>query len=178
MSSITYDEVFSRFFTKVEAYDIFNENLDVDMQMELLCSWLHSAVSDMYFRRLFNTFVITDEDVVDEETEEILYHAKTITYEMKREVDETTDKDFVLEVLAYGMALAWIEPKINSVLNISQMFGSSDEKWYAQANHVSQLRNMRDDISIKHRNMIRDRGYIWNDYLDGYAASATMRSQS
>lgn len=178
MPSITYDEVFSRFFTKVEAYDIFSENLDINMQTELLCSWLHSAASDVYFRRLFDTFIITDEDIIDEESGEVLYYAKTISYQMKKEIDSFIDTDFVLEVLAYGMALAWIEPKVNSILNISQMFGSNDEKFYAQSNHVAQLRSMRDDIMIKKRNMIRDRGYIWNDYLDGVAASATMRGSS
>ena len=161
-TSIDYEDIYSRFFTKVEAYDLITTSMRDEMVQEFMCNWLHSSLFNPYIRKLFSTLSANDDK------EEILY-------EYSYKIDDEYDKDFLLEVVSYGMLYAWINPKINSVSNISQMFGSTDEKWYSQAMHLSELRNLREDIEIKLRSLIRDRGYLNNDYLDGMAASASMR---
>lgn len=113
MASLKYNKVYSRLFTKIEAYDFIE--LSEDTLNEFLCNWLHSATANPYVRRLFKSFSVDDE-------------IQTITYEMKYSIDELTDEEFVTEILTFGVAISWLEPKVNSITNISQMFGSKDEK--------------------------------------------------
>lgn len=163
MPLIKYDEVYSRLYTKVQAYDLIDSALSDEQREGIMCNWLHGAVHYPYYRGLFSQLSMDDE-------------AKEITYELKYSIDEETDKEFLLDLFSYGMALEWVEPKVNNITNISQMFGSSDERWFSQATHLAEIRNLRDDFELKMRSMVRDRGYQYNDYLDGKAASATMRN--
>lgn len=174
MLSISYEEVFSRFYTKVEAYDLMNLFKDVKMQNAILCSWLHSALSAPYVFRLFSIITLPEEDNI----EDLSNIDNKIDFELEYSINDYSDKNFIIEVLSYGIALAWIEPKVNSLINVSQMFGSSAEKWYAQANHLNEIRALRDDIEKKQRSLIRDRGYINNDYLDGKSASSSLRGNT
>ena len=73
------------------------------------------------------------------------------------------------------MALCWLEPKVYSLTNIAQFFGTSDEKFYAQQTHLSELRNLRDDLINHQRSLIRDRGYSNNSYINGKSASSRLR---
>lgn len=174
MLSISYEEVFSRFYTKVEAYDLMTLYKDVKMQNAILCSWLHSAISAPYVYRLFSTITLPIEDnIVDLSDDD-----NVIKAELVYSIDDYSDKNFIIELLSYGIALAWIEPKVNSLTNISQMFGSSAEKWYSQSMHLNEIRNLRDDLYNKQRSLIRDRGYSSNDYLDGASASSTLRGST
>ena len=152
MTSLDYNKIYSRLFTKIEAYDFID--LSEEMLNEFLCNWLHSATANPYVRRLFSSVVFDDE-------------LEELTYEMKYEVDDDSDKEFVIEILSLGMAINWLEPKINSITNINQFFGSKDEKWFSQASHLSELRGLLDDFNKQQRRKIADRGYIWNSYLDG-----------
>ena len=152
MTSLNYNKIYSRLFTKIEAYDFIE--LSEEMLNEFLCNWVHSATANPYVRRLFSSFAIDDE-------------IQSIAYEMKYTIDEQSDEEFVIEILALGIAVAWLEPKINSITNIAQMFGSKDEKFYSQSQHLSELRNLLNDFKKQQRRMIADRGYAWNSYLDG-----------
>ena len=152
MTSLTYDVIYSRLFSKIEAYDFVE--LPEDELNDFLCNWIHSASANPYVRRLFKSFSLDDE-------------IQEISYEMKYSVDDSTDKEFIAEVLSLGMVVAWLEPKINSVNNIAQMFGSKDERWFSQSQHISELRGLVNDSKKQQRRMIADRGYAWNSYLDG-----------
>ena len=59
MTSISYEDVYSRFFSEVEAYDFLN--LKENELNEFLCNWLHSASSQPYIRRLFSIYRLDDE---------------------------------------------------------------------------------------------------------------------
>lgn len=161
MASIEYDDIFSRFYTKVEAYDLLK--LSRTNVSEMLISWLHSATFNPYVRRLFKSASLDDDEEV-------------FTYEMQYSIDEEADNEFVIEVLAYGIVYEWINPRVNSTSNLRQMFGSSDEKWYSQASHLAELRGVRDEANARLRSLIRDRGYTNNTYLDGTSPSSLMRS--
>ena len=152
MTSLNYDNIYSRFLSKVEAYDFLE--LPEDSIYMLLSEWLHSVIANPYVRRLFNKFSIYDE-------------IQEIQYEMKYSVDEDTDKEFLKEIISLGMIVAWLEPKVNSINNIAQMFGSKEEKFYSQSQHLSELRALLNDSQKKQRRMIADRGYAWNSYLAG-----------
>ena len=113
MASINYDEIYSRFFTKVEAYDLMDEN--DDFVAELMCNWLRSAVYYPYVRKLFSSVMMDDEE-------------QTITYQLKRSIDDDDDKFFIADLLSYGLAYEWVQPKVNSITNIVQNMGTSDAK--------------------------------------------------
>ena len=152
MASIKYDEITSSLYSKIEAYDFLD--LGTDELHDFLVAWLHTAVSKPYVRKLFSSITLDDEIMV-------------MKYDMKYEVDEETDREFVIEILALGMGIQWLTLKINSTVNINQMFGSKEEKYYSQSSHLTELRSLRKDWVKEQRSMIRDRGYNWNSYLDG-----------
>lgn len=154
MTSLDYNKIYSRLFSKIEAYD-FIELPEADLN-ELLCDWIHSASANPYVRRLFKT----GKFILDDEVQEI-------SYEMKYSVDEFSDAEFITEVLALGVVVAWLQPKVNSINNVAQMFGSKEEKYYSQSSHLSELRGLVNDSRKLQRRMIADRGYSWNSYLDG-----------
>ena len=152
MTSLDYNKIYSRLFGRIEAYDFIE--LPTDDLNEFLCNWLHSASANPYVRKLFTTFNLDDE-------------IQTMTYEMKHSVDEFADEDFIIDVISLGMVVTWLEPKVNSINNIAQMFGSKEEKFYSQSQHLSELRGLINDSKKTQRRMIADRGYVWNSYLGG-----------
>ena len=112
MASIDYNVIYSRFYTKVGAYDFLDLS---DTQVnDFLCNWLHSSVSKPYIRELFSTLSL-DDDIM------------RLTYEMTYPFEEGDD-EFVIEVLAQGVAIEWMTPKVRSALNTMQVFGSKEEK--------------------------------------------------
>lgn len=154
MASITYDDVYSKFYTKVEAFDFLYEEMSEELMAEFMSSWLRSAIAYPYIRRLFSS--------VSVDTEE-----KTIEFSLLSSIDEFSDIEFIKEVLAYGMIYSWLEPKVRSITNIYQSFTSSEQKFYSQASHLSELRALLSDSEARIRSLIRDRGYVKNKYLDG-----------
>jgi len=178
-SQIYYKEVYSQFFLKIEGYDIFDKNISDEYREALLCSWLHSSIGKPYVNRLFSTVTLSDPyQDEDPDTGELIDVDGMIEYELNNVIDEDFgDKQFVIEVLAYGMALCWLEPKIYSLTNIAQFFGTSDEKFYAQQTHLSELRNLRDDLINHQRSLIRDRGYSNNSYINGTSRSSRLRGE-
>ena len=154
MASINYDEIYSRFYTKVEAFDFVYENADEDVVAEYMTIWLHSALSYPYIRRVFSTLSVDDDQ-------------ESLTYEMRYAIDDFTDTEFVTELLANGMVYFWVQPKVQSITNIVQNFGTTDGRYFSQAMHLSELRALLADTEIRIRGLIRDRGYLYNTYLDG-----------
>lgn len=152
MASIDYNTIYSRFYTKVEAYDFLN--LDDTTVNDFLCNWLHSTLSEPYIRQLFSS-VVFDDDVM------------RLSYEMTFDQGEELDQEFVIELLALGMAIKWIEPKMKSVLNTSNFYGSKEERTYSPASHLKQLQETFSSMKKDQRRMIADRGYIRNAYTDG-----------
>lgn len=154
MTSIEYDEVFSRFYSKVEAFDFLYEELPEELIAEYMSEWLLSAISYPYIRKLFTTVILDNDD-------------EEIQFELRYEVDEFSDIQFVTEVLAYGMVYSWLEPKVKSITNIYQNFTTSEQKFYSQSAHLSELRALSSDAETRIRGLIRDRGYLYNTWLDG-----------
>lgn len=152
MASVTYEEIYSRFYAKASAYDFLD--LDMETVNEMLQEWLSSVCSKPYTRRIFKSFIM-ERDIHE------------IRFEMKYTVDEDTDKEFLIEILAIGLILSWLEPKINNITLISQTYSSKEEKYYSEANHLKELRNLKDSLYKEQRSMIADRGCSWNTYLDG-----------
>ena len=65
---------------------------------------------------------------------------------MKYSVDDDFDAEFITDILGIGMVIEWITPKINSLNNIQQVFGSSEEKFYSQTNHLNGLKDLKKSL--------------------------------
>ena len=51
-----------------------------------------------------------------------------MTYTLGHSVDGYSDDDFVLEILALGMTIEWLQPQIDSVNYTLSMVGGKEEK--------------------------------------------------
>lgn len=172
MSSISFSEIYSSFFTKIEGYDLFDPNLSEETRNEFLCNYLHSALSDRYVSQLFESLTVTDSVVDDNE----VVDDGIVDYTLKYVTNDFSDSEFVKEMLAYGMALAWVTPKVNSLTNIQMLVGTAQDKFYSQKNHLDGLMSLRDSLENKRNNLIAMRGFVNNTYLDGGSAAASLRS--
>ncbi len=150
MTSISYDRIFNHFLGLVEDNKFWS--ISKDDTTELLTELLHKSVYSSYVYHLFSS--ISAEDPV-----------QLLTYEMKHEVNEEVDKNFLIVALAKWMKYEWLSPQLNSVVNTAQMFAGKEEKFYSQANHIAELREMTELAYKEARDFIRDRNYINNDYL-------------
>ena len=112
------------------------------------------SINKPYIRRLFSELKLGDT-------------VQELTYIMKYSVDDDFDAEFITDILGIGMVIEWITPKINSLNNTQQVFGSSEEKFYSQTNHLNGLKDLKKSLIKEQKNLIKDRGYIWNSYLDG-----------
>ena len=153
MITMEFDEVFSIFHNKIDAYD-FLELTDEEIET-FESEWLRSAASKPYVRRLFSTFTFDGDGEI-------------LECEMGYVTDDDADKDFVTEVLALGMCIEWLSPKVNSLTHIYQTYGSKDERWFAESSHMKEIRALRDSWKVEQRKLIRDRGYLYNSYIEGY----------
>lgn len=154
MASINFNEIYSRFFSKVEAFDFLYEEVSAEALAAHMSEWIAATLSHPHIRKLFKTIEVNDED-------------GTITYEMNYEMDEYSDKQFLINVMAYGMVRAWLEPKVRSITNVVMNFGTSDAKFYSQSSHLSELRALLEDSEREIRSLVGNRGAFNNKYLDG-----------
>ena len=134
-----YSIVYDRALAKLTDYDLAFMP-DDDLQL-MLRGWLKSAIAK--FRKCASDLSDRDDEL------------NTFNVDL---VDEE------IEILAMLVVAEWLEPQVNSVLLTHQMFGGKEEKFYAQANHLDQLRSLLADSENKVRSMLRDRGYIHNAY--------------
>lgn len=150
MASLNYSDIFSGFYRKAEAYDL----IDVPSLQgeELMKGWLHSAVNTSFIRRLFASLTI------DDDTEEMVF-------ELSSPTTDDADIGFVSELLSTALVIQWLEPKINSTLNVLQVFGSNEEKYYSQSNHLAQLQDLSKSLKNEVRQAIADRTITTNSYL-------------
>lgn len=184
MPTITYDELISSFLRKGEILNLFTEEITDEYRNEFLWGLIYSSLSDPYVSRLFTSLSIVDpaeqldedgETVIDEETGEPVIIEGHIEYGLVRPINESLDKLFIMDVVGYGMVVQWMTPLVFSTVNLMQMYGTSAEKFYAQANHNSVNNEILDKAIYLQRKLIRDRGLTNNSYIDGSSASSFLR---
>jgi len=149
----TYDKIYSRFLNKVSDYEFANFD-EPDMTQRML-EWLQSALSQPYIYRIFTEFNADDE-------------VAKMEYTIINPENDYIDKNFVEELLSYQLVVEWLTPKVNTTSQLNQMITNSKEsKFYSQKEMLSEKRNLLAESENQVRSMLRDRGYIKNDYLDG-----------
>lgn len=149
----TYGNIYSRFLNKISDYEFANlEESDITQRM---LEWLHSSLSNPYIYRIFLTFDADDE-------------VAQMEYTIINPENDYIDKNFVEELLSYQLVVEWLTSKVNTTSQLNQMITNSKEsKFYSQKEMLSEKRNLLAESENQVRSMLRDRGYIKNDYLDG-----------
>ena len=148
----SYEKIYSSFLSRVTDYSFVEVNED-DV-VDLMNGWMKSVVSQPYVRRLFSSIIFDD-------------YEEVVEFDLKTSVDDSADDDFVTEILSRGMVIEWLEPQVKSVVNIAQMFGGKEQKFYAQSTHMAELKDMLKTAKSELRRMICDYGYINNSYING-----------
>lgn len=151
MSSINYDDIFGSFLSNVTDFKIANQYEDVTQ--EQLTDYLHKVVGTPYIFALFQSISLDDKN-------------RVIEYAMKNP-NQNGDDYFVINLFGKAMVYEWIHPMVRKTSLMSQMFSGKEVKFYAQANHLDEMMKLEETADIEVRHMIRDRGYILNDYLGG-----------
>lgn len=124
---------------------------DADRE-EIQTEELLRSLSDPRISNLFSEFTINEQEMY-------------FQVELKNPSNDYTDKLYIIELLATGMAIAWYQPQIDSVLNIAPIIGNKEEKMLLN-NHKNSIERLN-SLRIRQHKMIRDRGYINNSYLNG-----------
>lgn len=145
-----YEKIYSRFYRLVNDPNFFD--LEESYAYELMCGWLHDAISDPYIRKIFSSITLDDEIML-------------IDFSLSTSIDEFSDEEFVISVFAQYMVIQWMKPQIESVLNTAFVLGGKEEK-KIQANYKNNIERL-DSLEIKLKKYIRDYGYEYNSYLSG-----------
>ena len=135
-----YEKVYDRFLIRTTDFNL--GELDDYTLNEMLTGWLRSAI--------VNTRTSTVLSARDDENE--VFN------------NDLTDLD--IELLAMGMTLAWLDQYLNSTENVLQFIGGKEEKYYSQANHIEQLRALREDTRLEMKRLHSYGTYANNSYFN------------
>lgn len=130
----SYDAIYQRFLNKITSFRIL-ELSDSDVQ-EMMSMWLTSAISK--FRKCKSDLSKRDDEILEFE-EELL--------------------DAEIEILALLMVNEWLEPQINSELYVNQFYGGKEERFYAQANQLDKLMDLKQSNHLRAQKLMRDYAY-------------------
>ena len=84
--------------------------------------------------------------------------------ELKQFNFDISDRD--QKILAIHMVRSWLAPQIASVTVTAQVYSGKETKYYAQANHLSELRALDADLQ-RQADLLFCRGtYLNNSYFD------------
>jgi hypothetical protein len=148
---MTYDEIYSQFYTKVEDPTFFKKYTK-DEAYELMKGWMHSIVGIPYFRKCFS-FITLDDEILE------------LTFQLVNSIDENSDNYFVKDIFSQGLVICWMQQEVDKIVNLSMVIGGKDEKTILNnyKNNIARL----EQLKIQFRHTIRDYGYIYNNYIGG-----------
>lgn len=181
MASISVELVYNRFRAKCEDPIYSHQWLEV---YEYLDDFFNTAISNYRVLDLFSQFTVTNRDVgtgmlgylpvLNENNEQevdegnLVYRCNSeINYIFKKQIDDSVDMQFLIDILARLMIVAWYEPKLNSVKVVNQMYGGKEEKFYSQKQHADSLSEKKEKEERNVYKKIRDRSRKNNSYLSG-----------
>ena len=134
-----YEKVYGRFLNRTTDFNL--GDLDDHTLNEMLKGWLHSAI--------VRTRTSSDLSARDDENE----------------VFNNDLSDLDIELLAMGMTLAWLDQTLNSTELTLMMLGGKEEKFYSQANHIEQLRALRESTKLEMQKLHSYHTYTNNSYF-------------
>lgn len=151
MTSVKYETIFNLFLGNITDYNL--SSLGEEDVKALLTEYLHKALAASYLSHIFSSSNLDDE---------LEIFSFSLAYDSGK--DET---DFVCNAIAKWMVYEWYHNQVNSVINSAQFFGGSEQKFYSQQAHSSELRAVEESMYKEARHFVMDRGWINNSYLGG-----------
>lgn len=138
-----YETIYNRALQKITDYEL--PTLPEEDMENMIHGWLLSAIAK--FRKCRSDLSQRDDE------------NKTFLVDL---IDEE------IEILAILIVSEWLEPQVNSVLLTNQFFGGKEEKFFAQANQLSELKALRNETRTEARKLMRDYTYFSgnNSYWD------------
>lgn len=146
---LPYSEIFSSFLGKITDFNLVQLNRTDILALEI--EWLHSAAAKPKVRNLFKLLSLDD-------------NLEFISFKLNNPIDDSSDKDFVIDIFSLGMAIEWLQPKVDSVLNTAPMIGGKEEKKLLD-NHKYSIERLK-SMKTEQKKIIRDYGYINNSYIN------------
>ena len=135
-----YEKVYNRFGQKITDFNLVEiDDYSLD---QMLLGWLNTAIVNAR----------TSTDLFDRADENEVFN------------NDLSGLD--IELLAMGMTLAWLDQYLNSTENVLQFIGGKEEKYYSQANHIAELRALREDIRLEMKRLHSYGTYTNNSYFD------------
>ena len=135
-----YGKIYGRFLNRTTDFNL--AEMDDHTLSEMLKGWLHTAI--------VNVRTSTDLSARDDENEVF--------------TNDLSDLD--VELLAMGMTMAWLDQALNSTELTLQFIGGKEEKWFSQANHIEQLRALREDTRLEMKRLHSYKTYTNNSYFN------------
>ena len=74
--------------------------------------------------------------------------------------------DLEVETISILMLREWIGQRLHSVTNVMQVFSGKETKWFSQAAHIAELRELDDRLRLEAQKLSRDYTYTNNSYFD------------
>ena len=145
---MTYDEIYSQFFSKNIDPTFFKYSKDE--AYEMMRDWLHSIVAIPYVRKCFSSIVLDDELL-------------QLTFKLVNSVDDYSDEYFVKDIFAQGLVICWMQQQVDRITNLATVIGGKDEKKVLD-NYKSNMARL-EELKLQLRKTIRDYGYINNNYI-------------
>jgi hypothetical protein len=136
-----YEKIYNRFSLKITDFNL--TEIDDYSLGEMLLGWLNSSIVNV--RKREHDLSLRDDEI--------------------QEFNEDLS-DLEIELLALGMKLAWIDQYLNSTENVLQFIGGKEEKYYSQANHIAELRELRKDTVREMQSLHNYDTYTNNSYFD------------
>ena len=136
-----YEKIYNRFGQKITDFNLVEvDDYSLD---KMLLGWLNSSVVNV--RRREHNLSLRDDEA--QEFQEDL-------------------SDLEIELLALGMKLAWVDQYLNSTELVLQFVGGKEEKYYSQAAHIAELRELRKETLREMNSLHNYDTYINGSYFD------------
>ena len=135
-----YEKVYERFLSRTTDFNLVE--LDDYTLNEMLRNWLHGAIVN----------VRTSSNLSERDDEIAVFN------------NDLSDLD--IELLAMGMTMAWLDQTLNSTELTLMMIGGKEEKYYSQANHIAELRAMREDLRLEMKRLHSYNTYTNSSYFN------------
>ena len=136
-----YEKIYNRFLQKITDFNL--AEVDDCSFDEMVNGWLNSAV--IRVRKCQHDLSLRDDEL--QEFEEDL-------------------SDLEIELLALGMVDAWVSQYLNSTELISQFIGGKEEKYYSQAAHIKELRDLKESNLLEMNRLHNYNTYLTSSYFD------------
>ena len=75
--------------------------------------------------------------------------------------------DVEKEILAILVVRQWLQPQLYSALLTKQVFSDKEQKYYSQAQHISELRALDETLKLEAQKLARDYSYGNGSYWEG-----------